>query len=52
MVSSFVVSEVAAMVLGVSSAYDQITRSTAASSINFSDHYANAYAAELEFLSH
>ena len=35
----------------VSSAYDEIARSTEASSINFDDHYANAYAAELEFLS-
>ena len=52
MVSSFLVSDSDGHGGGVSSAYDEINRSTAASSINFSDHYANAYAAELDFLSH
>ena len=47
MQSEFLVSDSS----GVSSAYDEIARSTEASSINISDHYANAYAAELEFLS-
>lgn len=48
MLSSFLVSGSDSP--SVYSEHNEINRSTAASSINFSDHYANAYTAEQEFL--
>ena len=50
MVSSFLVSLAGSHSTGISSAHDEINKSTKASSINFGNHYTNSYTAELKFL--
>ena len=50
MVSSFLVLPAGSHSPGISSAHDEINKSTEASTINFGDHYTNSYTAELKFL--
>ena len=50
MLGEFIVSAAENHNPGISTAHDEINRSTAASSINFSDNYTKSYKAELKFL--